>query len=299
MGALACYQIQVYKVTEQYLEAISQYINKMPSLSTTVTKVLEVCNRQDVSPNDLNKIISLDPVLAGNVLKLINSAYYALPNQITSLTRAIIILGINTVKNLALSTAIMGALKGQDSEHLSMDRFWAHSICVGVTAKKLAILNKIPVSQREEYFLAGLLHDLGKVPMAHCFSEQYGQCLKLCKLDYIELHEAEQRIFGFNHAVCGEMIAAKWKLNDAIISVMKYHHEPEKADKDHRLLISSVAIADLYANIFEIGSAGNQCITDMQYKSIPELSTVWAELVQQNDAIQDSIEKASIFMRVN
>ncbi len=105
-------------MSDQYTDTLQRYIDKMPSLSTTVTKVLEVCNRQDVSPNDLNKIISLDPVLAGNVLKLINSAYYALPNQITLLTKAIIILGINTVKNLALSTAVVGALKGHKNPYL-------------------------------------------------------------------------------------------------------------------------------------------------------------------------------------
>ncbi len=289
-------------MSEQYTDTIVNYIDKMPSLSTTVTKVLEVCNRQDVSPNDLNKIISLDPVLAGNVLKLINSAYYALPNQITSLTRAIIILGINTVKNLALSTAVVGALKGHNNPYLSMDKFWMHSICVGVAAKELAVLNKIPVSRREEYFLAGLLHDLGKIPMVHCFPEQYRQCLELCKTQILELHEAEQQIFGFNHSFYGEIIARKWKLNNAIISVMKYHHIPEKADEDHRLLISSVAIADLYANIFEIGSAGNGYYSRYhnveQYKDMPELAALWPGLMQQFDAVQESIDKASIFLQV-
>ncbi len=285
-------------MSDPYTDTLQRYINKMPSLSTTVTKVLEVCNRQDVSPNDLNKIISLDPVLAGNVLKLINSAYYALPNEITSLTRAIIILGINTVKNLALSTAVVGALKGHKNHYLSMDKFWLHSLCVGVAAKELAILNKIPVSQREEYFLAGLLHDLGKVPMVHCFEHQYVQCLQQAKIDRIDLHTAEQQVFGFDHSFCGAMIAEKWKLNKAIISVMKYHHAPEKADKDHRLLISGVAIADLYANIFEIGSAGNLSPDSEQHQNIPQLSSLWPGLIQQNDAVQASIEKAAIFLQL-
>ncbi len=286
-------------MSDQYTDTLQRYIDKMPSLSTTVTKVLEVCNRQDVSPNDLNKIISLDPVLAGNVLKLINSAYYALPNQITSLTRAIIILGINTVKNLALSTAVVGALKGHNNPYLSMDKFWAHSLCVGVAAKELAVLNKIPVSQREEYFLAGLLHDLGKVPMVHCFEKQYAQCLQQAKMGSIDLHKAEQQVFGFDHSFCGAIIAEKWQLNDAMISVIKYHHAPEKADKDHRLLISGVAIADLYANIFEIGSAGNLSPGSEQYKNMPELTDLWPGLLQQYDAVQTSIEKAAVFLQVS
>lgn len=89
------------------LKKIRNFVDKMPSLSTTVSKVLEICSRPDTAPNDLNKVISLDPVLTGQVLKLINSAYYSLMNKVTSLTRAIIMLGLNTVKNLALSTAII------------------------------------------------------------------------------------------------------------------------------------------------------------------------------------------------
>ncbi|MDZ7640457.1 MAG: HDOD domain-containing protein [Desulfurivibrio sp.] len=124
---------------EQREKKLRHFIARMPSLSTTVTKVLEVCNRPDTSPNDLNRVISLDPVLTGQVLKLINSAYYSLPNEIGSLTRAIIMLGLNTVKNLALSTAVLGSLGQEESFHsLEMDAFWTHSLGVGVTAKALA-----------------------------------------------------------------------------------------------------------------------------------------------------------------
>ncbi|MDP2104936.1 MAG: HDOD domain-containing protein, partial [Desulfobulbaceae bacterium] len=87
--------------SDHLTHVIQAYIDRMPSLSTTVNKVLEVCNSPKTSANDLNRVISLDPVLTGHVLKLINSAYYSLPNQVSSLARAIIMLGLNTVKNLA------------------------------------------------------------------------------------------------------------------------------------------------------------------------------------------------------
>jgi len=287
-------------VSDQHLQTIQNYIDKMPSLPTTVNKVLKICNQADVSPNDLNKIISLDPVLAGNVLRLINSAYCALPNHITSLTRAIIILGINTVKNLALSTAVLRNMKESEQSSLSMDKFWAHSICVGVIAKAIAAQCEIPVNQREEFFLAGLLHDLGKIPMAHCFPDEYSACLTDAQENKLSLHDAEIAVFGFNHQHCGHTIASKWKLNDNIIAAMRYHHEAEKSDPDHRLLISSVAIADVYANIFEIGSAGNHFIAQDHIMAIFEQSKIsWASLSQLHESIQDSIDKASIFLQVS
>jgi HD-like signal output (HDOD) protein len=156
---------------EKRLRQINKYILRMPSLSTTVGKVLEICNNPSTSPNDLNRVISLDPVLTGQVLRLINSAYYSLPNRITSLTRAIIMLGINTVKNLVLGTSIVGSVGGRESfKTLSMDHFWEHSLAVGVTAKTLAARKGIPITEREEFFVAGLLHDLGKIPLSVEFS---------------------------------------------------------------------------------------------------------------------------------
>jgi len=287
-------------VSEKHLQTIQNYINKMPSLSTTMTKVLEVCNQPDVSANDLNKIISLDPVLTGNVLKLINSAYYALPNHVASLTRAIIILGINTVKNLALSTAVIGQMKNSTNKSLDMDNFWRHSICVGVTARAIAVQQKIAMHQREEFFLAGLLHDVGKIPMAHCFSDEYTDCLTLCKEQKIALHEAEMQVFGFTHQHCGRTIADKWKLNDNIAAAMEYHHEPEKSDEVHRLLIFSVAIADLYANIFAIGSAGNEYVDEERVLQILKQSNIsWNKIAQMHGTIQKAIEKASIFLQVS
>ena len=103
---------------ERYLERIRAYIARMPSLSTTVIKVLETCNDPRASANDLQRIISLDPVLTGRVLKLINSAYYSLGVPIISLARAIVMLGLNTVKNLALSFAILENLRCDGSFHV-------------------------------------------------------------------------------------------------------------------------------------------------------------------------------------
>ena len=124
------------------IDRIQRYINNMPSLPTSIAKVTEICDNPKTSPSDLTRIISLDPVLMGKVLKLVNYVYYGMKNQqVTSLARAIIILGLNTVKNLALSTAILGNLSRAEKNDSGVNRaeFWQHSLCVGVTAKLLAM----------------------------------------------------------------------------------------------------------------------------------------------------------------
>ena len=136
---------------ENLLKVIGAYIQKMPSLSTTVSKILEICRDPKTSPTDLNRVISIDPVLMGRVMRLINSAYYSLPNKITSLIRAITMLGINTVKNLALSTAVLASIGSKDNfAALDMDGFWRHSLCVGVTAKLIAKKRNVDSKRLED-----------------------------------------------------------------------------------------------------------------------------------------------------
>ncbi len=286
-------------ITQQHLDKIREYIDRMPSLSTTVTKVLEVCNQPTTSPNDLNRVISLDPVLTGQVLKLINSAYYSLPNQITSLTRAIIMLGINTVKNLALSTAILGSVGKEGMECLSMDDYLAHSISVGVTAKAIAALANVPLAQREEFFVAGLLHDLGKIPLSNCFPDDYRKVLELCDLQRCSLVKAEAMIFGFDHRTAGRIIARKWQLNDNMIETLWHHHAPRKSTEENRNLVKTVALANLYANIFEIGSAGDHYQEPVLAQQIIDDSGMdWHEISALHPTVEMEVEKAQIFLQV-
>ncbi|OGR01466.1 MAG: metal-dependent phosphohydrolase [Deltaproteobacteria bacterium RIFOXYD12_FULL_50_9] len=285
---------------EQRLKRIQNFIDRMPSLSTTVTKVLEVCNKPNTSPNDLNRVISLDPVLTGQVLKLINSAYYSLPNQITSLTRAIIMLGLNTVKNLAISTAVLGAMGNEKSFLLlPMDSFWIHSICVGVTAKALAAKLGVPRPELEEYFVAGLLHDLGKIPLNYRFAEEYKDSLDLANLEQGPLYRAEAMIFGFDHALVGKTIAEKWQLSSTIGETLGFHHDPEGASAANRKLVTVVALANLYANVYEIGFAGDRFQEGPTiYRTLDLVGIKWGELAALQEAVAVEIDKAQVFLRV-
>ncbi len=286
---------------EQRLSRIRDYIDRMPSLSTTVTKVLAVCNQPDTSPRDLNQVISLDPVLTGQVLKLVNSAFYSLPNKITTLTRAIIMLGLNTVKNLALSTAILSTLKQQGAARgLAMDLFWTHSISVGVIARALAAAKGMPVMVREESFIAGLLHDLGKVVLSNCFPDRYEQALESTRRRFDALHRAESAILGLDHGRAGKMVARKWQLSNAVTDTLACHHDPGKADQENRELVAVVALANVYANIFDLGAAGDPYQDYDRLTGLLDLvGFQWADLSFLLAEVEDEIEKARVFLDVS
>ena len=278
------------------LEKIRLFVDKMPSLSTTVSKVLEICSRPDTVPNDLNRVISLDPVLAGQVLKLINSAYYSLMNKVTSLTRAIIMLGLNTVKNLALSTAIIRSVsQAKKSRALPIRAFWAHSIAVGVMAKLLAAGRGLSLAEREEYFVAGLLHDLGKIPIG----DEYTEVLARVETAQEPVVTVEQQVLGLDHEEVGAMIATKWKLNAVLTDAICHHHAPELAAAAHRDLVATVALADFYVCLFDIGDAGNRYPDPSRLGSLlAQCQLAWDDLVDLAASVEAEIRKAEIFLQI-
>ncbi|MDR0313526.1 MAG: HDOD domain-containing protein [Treponema sp.] len=278
---------------------IDEYIKNMPSLPTTVAKVLELCNNPQVSPADLNHVISLDPVLVGRVLKLINSAYYGLDQHITSLVRAIIMIGINTVKNLALSTAVLGNFTSKKKiQGLDMEGFWRHSLCVGVTAKLLAVKKGIDPKLREEYFTAGLLHDIGKIPINAVLHKEYIVTLSEADRDRTSLCLAEEKTLGLDHCGAGAAIVKAWKLEGAVGDAIMYHHNYSEYSGAYRDILFSVIAANRFASLENIGFSGNRH-PENKDKSFWDMLGVDEEYFYEiEDTVKAEIEKAEIFLKL-
>ena len=287
--------------TEYRLKKIATYISRMPSLSTTVTKVLEICNTPNASANDLNRVISYDPVLTGQVLKLINSAYYGLRSRITSLTRAIIMLGVNTVKNMVLATSVLASFKkGRYIKGISMDSFWVHSLCVGSTAKYIAKIKKVSLLEQEEYFVAGLLHDLGKLPMIACFGELCEKAFNESQAEGISLYLAENKHIGINHCQVGLLIGTKWQLNKEMQHALAQHHRPlDDMDAMNELLYYT-SLANQLAYHFQIGSGGDHGYDEKLMMDLAERVGVEPNmLLEMKPLIEEEIEKAKIFLNMS
>ena len=284
---------------ETRLKQIQHFIGRMPSLSTTVAKVLQICNNPSASANDLNRVISYDPVLTGQILKLINSAYYGLPNHITSLTRAIIMLGINTVKNLVLATSVLAGFKGlSKTRQTVINDFWAHCLCVGVLSKLIARTGQIPATDQEEYFVAGLLHDLGKIPLMTCFTELYAKIVQVSKDQNIPLFQSETIHIGFNHCQVGALIAAKWKLGRVMQDAIEKHHSHEGL-ADLGFLVSNIAAANYLANQFGVGTAGDQYVNPLSLRTHADsIGLDLDALTNLRVQMENEIEKARVFLQV-
>ncbi len=287
-------------MNENSLVKLNRYIDSMPSLSITVSKIIEVTKNPQATAKDLNRVISLDPVLVGKVLKLINSAYYGLQNKVTSLVTAIIMLGMNTIKNLALSTAVLGNMKRDSSfKALNIDGFWRHSIGVGVLSKLIASKIGVPAIKKEEYFIGGLLHDIGKIPLNELFEESYMKAIRAADIKKAKLADMEKEFIGITHTEVGKMIAEKWNLMDETFECILHHHDPNMASEKNYKLVTSVHIADIYCNMNQVGFSGSRHVDQIGEHLLESIGINEALLEDLFDSMSAELDKASVFLKVS
>jgi putative nucleotidyltransferase with HDIG domain len=285
------------------LTILEHYIRELPPFPSTIDKVMEICAESNTSPIDLTRVISLDPVLTGKIMQLVNSAYFGLSREIISLVRAVIMLGMNTVKNLVLGATVLNTFgKRQNFRALNMDMFWEHSLGVGVIAKLIAKKRNIDNRLLEGYFIAGLLHDIGKIPLNSQFSNEYMNILDVPGEEPQPLFISEKKLLGVDHTHVGNLIAEKWKLGEEISDAITFHHAPETYQGLQNDILFTVILSDYYANSAQIGFSGNHYMESVYPEAIQYLgdSTDLSSynIDAFNGEVEQEIEKAQIFLKI-
>lgn len=285
---------------DKYLIKINKFIQDMPPLSVSVSRILELSKNPKVDAKMLNDVISVDPVLTGKVLKLVNSAYYSMPNRVTSLVRAIVMLGINTIKNLVISTGVISAVNKRQNEDsaLDMTSFWRHSVGVGVLAKLLALKQNIDPKFVEEYFVAGLLHDVGKLPLDFVIAEGYKDIIALSQKKNLPLYQLESRYLGVNHSELGERIVDLWKLPTSLRETIVFHHNIEEAQPQFKRLVSTVFIANNIFNTLCPGAGGDYTVAEDISKMLKITGLTEEDLNEVTLNVDAKIKKAEVFLNV-
>ncbi len=231
-------------------DQLIEMVDKIPTFQESVHRILSLTTSADCSAKDLVQVIEHDPILTIKVLKLVNSAYFGLSQEVTSVNHSVVYVGINTIKNVAISVATTGALPKTNEAGLNMNEFWSHSLAVGVIAKLLSENKGIGKNEQANYFVAGLLHDIGKVLFAHFMPNDYRQVLHASKVKGISLHQAEKQLLGFDHSEIGAMVAKKWQLPTELVNSIKYHHGTES--KEQSPLTLAIYAANQAAHYLEL-----------------------------------------------
>ncbi len=219
---------------EARLAEIEQKIGKLPSFPTVVMEVLRIVNDVNGSPNDLQDYILKDQTLTAKVLKMANSSFYMQSRQIVTIKDALRVLGFNTLKSIvyALSTS---DIFNRDLPGYGYGKsgLWKHSMLVGVMSQKIAAKAGMPSSQCEEAFVAGLLHDIGKLVLFHYFKEVSAEEQKAFASRTVM--DVEKQYCQFDHTEVGQKIAHSWNLPKLIASTIAHHQEPENAKEEKEM----------------------------------------------------------------
>jgi HD-like signal output (HDOD) protein len=223
---------------------IMTVMRNLPPLPEVTRQLLAVMRDEDSSANDVAKVLSADQALAGKVLKLANSSFYGVPNEVTTISRAVVIMGFTGVRNMALGLGSTAALRKMQSK-LDMSSFWSHAMANAAAAQVLA-----PHMQRrmdpEEAFLAGLMHDIGAYVLAAAVPDDYAEVMNGGHRDR---EQAEQRLVGFTHSKIGQGLLQFWELPQPFCDAARYHHDIDKATSGEQPLTNLVALADILACI--------------------------------------------------
>jgi putative nucleotidyltransferase with HDIG domain len=198
---------------------------ELPTLPQVLLKLIEACNDENCTPQRLSQITFKDPSISTKVLKLVNSAHTGMGRKVTSLDKAIVFLGADTVKNIAISASVLQVFsKTQGNGSFNLPRFWWHSLMCASLSKTIA--EEIAYPSPQEAFLSGLLHDIGKLVLWANFKEDYGAVLTEAQDDPVRILAGESAI-GAPHQEVGAWLARQWQLNSFMADAIFYHHNPQ------------------------------------------------------------------------
>jgi putative nucleotidyltransferase with HDIG domain len=218
-------------------------VSALATLPEVTAKIIQTVEDPRSTAAKLHQIVTHDPALVTRILKVVNSAFYGLPGQIGSVERAIVLLGLNAVKNIAVAASIGKLFKtGKLCEGFAARDLWTHCIAVGVCARDLAKQMKSPIA--DEAFLAGMIHDIGILISLQTFPDQLAEVCEESKTGQRSFCDLEQEIIGMDHQQLGATLAEQWKFPRSCQLVAGYHHRPQALMEQNRVLINVVYVAD-------------------------------------------------------
>ena len=238
-----------------------EHLQGLPTIPVMLKKLLEAFNDPRLSLNDISGFVSNDPALAGSLLKAVNSPLFGFVGRVTSITQALLLLGLNAAKGLLLGVAVFGLAKG-------LEGLWAHSVGTGIVARITA--RQQALGEPEELFVAGLLHDIGKIFLYVKFPDECLRALALARAEKAFIGHVEKQTFNSTHTEVAGWVLTRWHLPLRLIEPIRYHHQPSLSQK----MAAETAIvhfSDVLARARGFGSGGDAFVPPVDER-------VWARL---------------------
>lgn len=271
-------------------------VDKMPAFPKSVHQVLRLAGDINCSQKELVEVIKKDPVFTLKILRLVNSAYFGLAREVTSINHASVYLGLNTLKNVALGLAAVGAIPKANVAGLDMGAFWLHSLAVATGTRMLGSMLGVSRDEAADYFAAGLLHDIGKVVFALYLPDEFSEVSEKAKGSRLSLMDIEKGVIGATHADIGGLLAEKWNLPNELHDAVLRHHTPEEGEPSQ--LVDCIYTADQISKKLAFGNAGNYTIEPLPRSIQKRFSLDIDGLIKELPTLDEEVEHARIFIKL-
>ncbi len=233
-------------------EKIESRLNKiayLPTMPEVLFKIEEALRDENSAAQQIGAIVSRDPALTASVLRVANSVVFRGPlsKRIASVRQAVARLGFNEVRRICLSSALIRAFEGfgKGIDHVE---FWRHCLTVGLATRIFRRAsrdtNLLADKEADDAFVAGLLHDVGMLVLDQFFPQQFAQIRKQAEANGIPLVAAESQVLGIHHGEIGGVLLASWRLPEAVVDAITWHHDPDRAAARNRTVAQMVHLAD-------------------------------------------------------
>jgi putative nucleotidyltransferase with HDIG domain len=245
---------------EETIQKIYSKVDEIPTLPSVIPRLVSALEEPSTTAQKVARLISEDPALTANVLKVANSAYYGFPGKIGSIEHAVMLLGFNMVRALTLSVGVINTVS-EMATGFSQEALWLHSIRVATSMEELSSRYHRAAKQRDYIFIIGLLHDIGKLIFADLFPEQYRPLfVDENGGDRGEFYRNEVELFGIDHAEAGALLLKRWHFPEVIWFPIEAHHRDEIPEGNISQVVSLLRVADRVA--LNLGSLDEICPED-------------------------------------
>lgn len=268
----------------------------LPTMPEVLLKLNEIMADPDTSAADVAKVVSADPAVSTNILRIVNSAYYGLQVRVSSVSLAISVMGFNMTKKVALKAAVFSSFGGKKEkiQHFDPSAFWKHAVYAGVAARTMSQASKMFADMHpEDAYIAGLLHDIGKIIMMEKSAPQYLGMLRKSAQSGRSEAEVELEEFGYTHADVGSVLAIKWSLPEDLAIAIRYHHAPAR-DPFHRSLSSLIHLADQLAWRAQMPSTVGPSIAALDHDVYDQIGLTPEQIEELLPQIQDDFAASEL-----
>jgi putative nucleotidyltransferase with HDIG domain len=266
---------QPINTTRELTWAHLRQIRDLPTFPAIVSEINELLLDPNTSADDLSALICRDPGLTAKLLRLVNAAYYGFHRQLTSVSHAITMLGFDEVQSLAMAAAVMGMWDNAKGDPAVREQLWEHSILVAQLARAIGAKSR-PQAEVPDSFVAGLLHDIGKIVIEHEFPERYADVVEIQTTTGDPAREVEESIFALRHEEVGAWLLERWQLPSLLVDGIGAHHEPESA-AEAPTLARVLQLADAVAYVEQLEGDGEGAQQTAESESGVAAIRAWGE----------------------